>query len=124
MDTWTAAKIEGLPLSEIFDKLPLHLQFFVRAAIKDLAVTKIILFGSHAQGKASPDSDIDLLIVMHVSDSKRKKTIEIYRLLAGMGIPKDVVLVTPEEFEKYKNVVGTIIWPAFHEGKLLYERVA
>ena len=38
---------------------------------------KIILFGSSARGDAGPDSDVDLLVVMPVRCSKRKKQLEV-----------------------------------------------
>jgi predicted nucleotidyltransferase len=85
---------------------------------------RIILFGSHARGTAGPDSDVDLLVVMHANGSKRARAVEIYGLLAGMGVPKDVMVVTPEEFELYRDVPGTVIRTACREGKVLYERAA
>ena len=48
---------------------------------------------------------------------------EIHRLLTGMGLGKDIMVVTPEEMEKYRDVPGTLVWPALREGKLLYERM-
>jgi len=92
--------------------------------IRDFDPEKIILFGSHARGEAGPDSDADLLVVMRVSGSKRKMAARIDLAISGLGLPKDVIVVTPEEVEKYKNVVGTIIYPALREGKILYERAA
>jgi len=83
---------------------------------------KIILFGSYAQGKQTPDSDIDLLVVMPVRGSKRKKAVEIGVELHDINVAKDVIVVRPEEFEWRKETIGTIEWPAFHEGKVLYER--
>jgi predicted nucleotidyltransferase len=85
---------------------------------------KIILFGSHARGTAGLDSDVDLLVVLRIKDSKRKKAVEIYRYLAGIGLAKDVIVVTPEEIDKYRNVPGTLIRTALREGKVLYERNA
>ena len=42
-----------------------------------------------------------------------------------MGHPaKDIIVVTPEEVRKYRDVVGSIIYPALREGKVLYERAA
>lgn len=96
----------------------------VRRIVRQFAPEKIILFGSHARGMGGPDSDADLLVVMPVSGSKRKLAEEIDLALAGVGMPKDVIVVTPEEVERYREVVGTIIYPAIHEGKVLYERVA
>jgi predicted nucleotidyltransferase len=85
---------------------------------------KIILFGSHARGEAGPHSDVDLLVVMPPHGSKRERAVEIYGLLAGMGLPKDVIVVTPEEFEAYSDAPGTVIRTARQEGKVLYDRAA
>ena len=57
---------------------------------------KIILFGSHGKGTAGPDSDVDLLVVMPVSGSKREKAIEIGVALHGIRIPKDIIVTTPK----------------------------
>ncbi|MDX9708015.1 MAG: nucleotidyltransferase domain-containing protein [Trichloromonas sp.] len=94
----------------------------VRRIVEGFAPEQIILFGSHARGTAGPDSDADLLVVMPVSGSKRRKAVEIDLALAEIGMPKDVIVVTPEEVERYRNVVGTIIYPAMREGKVLYDR--
>ena len=94
----------------------------VRRIVEGFAPEQIILFDSHARGSAGPDSDADFLVVMPVSGSKRRKAVEIDLALAEIGMPKDVIVVTPEEVERYRNVVGTIIYPALREGKVLYDR--
>ena len=81
---------------------------------------KVILFGSYATGKAGPDSDVDLLVVMPIMGSKRKKAVEIGVALHDMEVAKDVIVVRPDEFEWRKDIIGTIEWPAAHEGKVLY----
>ena len=81
---------------------------------------KIILFGSHAQGRAGLDSDVDLLVVMPVAGSRREKAIEIAVTLHDIPIAKDVIVVRPEDFEWRRKIVGTIERPAAREGKLLY----
>jgi predicted nucleotidyltransferase len=94
----------------------------VRRIVERFAPEQVILFGSHARGTAGPDSDADFLVVMPVAGSKRRKAVEIDLALAGIGLPKDVIVVTPEEVERYRDVVGTIIYPALREGKVLYDR--
>lgn len=94
----------------------------VRRIVEGFAPDQIILFGSHARGTAGPDSDADFLIVMPVSGSKRRKAVEIDLALAEIGMPKDIIVVTPEEVERYRDVAGTIIYPALREGKVLYDR--
>lgn len=85
---------------------------------------KIILFGSYARGDAGPDSDVDLLVVMPVAGSKRQIAVEISLALAGAGLPKDIIVVTPDEVARLRDIVGTIIYPAVREGKVMYERAA
>ena len=70
------------------------------------------------------DSDVDLLVVMPVEGSKRQKASEIDLALADRTLPLDVIVVTPEEVEKYRNTAGSLIYPALKEGKVVYERVA
>lgn len=63
----------------------------VRRIVERFHPERIILFGSHARGTAGQHSDVDLLVVMQPHGSKRKRAVEIYGLLAGMGIAKDVI---------------------------------
>lgn len=95
----------------------------VRRIAERFKPEKIILFGSHATGSAGPDSDVDLLVVLNVKGSKRRVAVKIYQTLAGMGVPKDIIVVTPEEVRKYRNIPGTIIRPALRQGRTLYERI-
>jgi predicted nucleotidyltransferase len=90
--------------------------------VRQFTPDKIILFGSHARGNAGPDSDVDLLIVMPVAGSKRQKAVEIGVALHDIRVPKDLIVVTPEEFEWRKDTIGTIEWPAWREGRVVYAR--
>lgn len=94
----------------------------VRQIVKRFEPEQIILFGSHARGTAGPDSDVDFLVVMPVVGSRRDKAVEIGVALRGFRLPKDVIVTTPEAFAWRKDIVGTIEWPAAHEGKVLYAR--
>ena len=96
----------------------------VRRIVEKFHPEQVILFGSYARGQAGPDSDVDLLVVMPVSGSKRKIAVEIDLALAGMGLPKDIIVVTPEEVARLRDVVGTIVYPAVREGKVMYECAA
>ena len=96
----------------------------VRRIVERFHPDRIILFGSHACGTAGQHSDVDLLVVMRPQGSKRRRAVEIHGLLAGMGVPKDVIVVTPEEFEAYRDASGTVIRTAWQEGKILHDRAA
>jgi predicted nucleotidyltransferase len=96
----------------------------VQRIVEQFNPDKVILFGSRAWGTPRPDSDADLLVIMPVSGSRRKLAARIDLALAGAGLPKDIVLVTPEEVERYGNTIGTVLYPALQRGKVLYERSA
>ncbi len=85
---------------------------------------KIIIFGSYARGEIDRDSDLDLLIVMHVEGSLRQKANEIDLMLADRTLPLDLIVVTPEQFARQKDVIGTIVREAVKDGKVVYERAA
>ena len=80
---------------------------------------KIILFGSAARREMQPDSDIDLLVIK--PDVHRRRLAQaIYRNLVGVGHPVDVVVVTPEDVERFKDSFALVIEPALREGMVVY----
>ena len=83
---------------------------------------RIILFGSQARGTADDRSDVDLLVVCPVNGKKRDLMVAMDRALNGLGIARDVVVLTPEEFERDRHIPGTVARPAWLEGKVLYDR--
>ena len=101
-----------------------EIQEMVRKISERFAPDKIILFGSHARGEGKEDSDVDLLVLFSELDSPRRRANELYVALAGSSLSKDIVVSTTERFERYRNVVNTVYWPAAREGKVLYERPA
>ena len=99
------------------------IQVMVQRLVKQFDPEQIILFGSQARGAAGPDSDVDLLVVAPVPFAqKRKRQVEMRVALHDVRVPKDVILVTPEEVEQDRHIVGTLIYPALREGKVLYVR--
>ncbi len=108
------------PLSQ--DKVAELLDEIVQRIRKVSDPEQIILFGSYARGDAGPDSDLDLLIVKDEMDSTRAETTRIYRSLANLGVPADVVVVRTAYVQRYGDLVGTVVRPALREGKVLYAR--
>jgi predicted nucleotidyltransferase len=103
-------------------KLDRTLERMVKRLVKRFNPDQIILFGSHARGVARPESDIDLLVVLPVRGSKRAKQVEMRLALHDIRVPKDIIVVTPEEVARQRHIVGTLIKPALQEGKVLYAR--
>ena len=82
---------------------------------------KIVLFGSAARGEMGPDSDYDILVIKAGKYSRDRVTVAIYRGLRGKRAPVDVVVVTPEEVDRYRDTHCLVICPALREGKVVYE---
>ncbi len=87
-----------------------------------LMPTKIILFGSQAYGTPNDNSDIDLLIVKKTVISKIKESNEARRALKRLQMPIDVIVVSEEEFDFYKDHPNTIYAEADKRGIVLYAK--
>lgn len=82
---------------------------------------KIILFGSQARGTADERSDVDILVICPIAGNRRMLTLAMDRSLWGLKLARDIVVLTPDEFERDRQIPGTIARPAWLEGKVLYE---
>ncbi|MCL4844883.1 MAG: nucleotidyltransferase domain-containing protein [Bryobacteraceae bacterium] len=97
----------------------------VDAIARRFSPARIILFGSYARGDAREGSDVDLMVLFDAVEDPRVMASEIYSYLAGQyKLPKDIIVSTTARFERYRNIVNTVYWPASREGKVLYERAA
>ncbi|MBN2028687.1 nucleotidyltransferase domain-containing protein [bacterium] len=91
----------------------------IRRIVEVAQPEKIILFGSAGIKEMGPNSDLDLLVVK--SGAHRRCLAQaIYMNLYGVGQAVDVVVVTPEDIERYKDSFALVIEPALREGKVVY----
>jgi predicted nucleotidyltransferase len=81
---------------------------------------KVILFGSYAYGTPTPDSDIDLLVVMPYSGNELDKMVEVRRHLDS-SMPVDVLVKTPGQIEERIHLEDFFIRKVLEKGKILYE---
>ena len=81
---------------------------------------KVILFGSRARGNARPTSDVDLLVIERDPVTHRKEATRLRRLLRDFKVPIDIVVMGQSFAERYWDIQGTVLYPAFREGKVLY----
>ncbi len=87
-----------------------------------LRVSKIILFGSQAQGDATAESDIDLVVIS--DDFAGKSIFERARLLKEADartikkfmVPLDVIMMTAEEFGRETSIISLYA----ENGKVVY----
>jgi len=81
---------------------------------------QVVLFGSAARGDVDENSDIDLLVVVPNGTHRRRTAQSIYRNMVGLDFAADIVVVTEEDVEKYRDAEGWVIREALAEGKLVY----
>jgi len=91
----------------------------VRRIVEVAQPERIILFGSASREEMGPNSDLDLLVVKS-GVHRRRLAQAIYVNLIGVGQAVDVIVVTPEDIERYRNAIGLVIEPALKEGKTVY----
>lgn len=89
--------------------------------IKFIEPQKIILFGSYVNGNPTEDSDLDFLIIKDSTLPSYMQNRKLRKLLSDLRIPVDIIVKTSKEFELYKDIIGTIIYPANKFGKVIYE---
>jgi predicted nucleotidyltransferase len=98
----------------------------VKVIVQEARPRRIILFGSHARGSTTPNSDVDLLIIddepFGVGRSRRKEMALLWRSLARFFIPIDILLYSTEEVEQWRTSRNHVIAEALREGRVIYER--
>ncbi len=82
---------------------------------------RIILFGSQARQEGDERSDVDLLVICPLKRNRRQLMVAMDRALRGLPIARDIIILTPAEYERDKEIPGTIARPASKEGRVLYE---
>ncbi len=73
-----------------------QIQAFTRRVGEEFSPQRVILFGSYAYGQATPDSDVDLLVITPSEGSSVKKSVEI-RFKLRPSFPMDLLVRTPEK---------------------------
>jgi predicted nucleotidyltransferase len=81
---------------------------------------RIILFGSHAYGQPSSDSDVDILVVLSFSGKPVRKAIEI-RNKVNAEMPLDLIVRTPEQLAERLAQNDWFMREIVERGRTLYE---
>jgi predicted nucleotidyltransferase len=93
----------------------------VRRLVEAYHPLQVYLFGSAARGDAGEHSDYDFMVV--VSDDAPPELQDCrmgYRALSGLGIAKDVLVWTRNEFDKRLHLKASLPSTVVEEGRLLY----
>ena len=96
------------------------IQEIVRRVVESFHPLRIILFGSAARGEFTPDSDLDILVVMPEGTRRLETTQALHLGLFGIPVSVDFLVATPADLEKHRENVGLIYRTILREGKELY----
>jgi uncharacterized protein len=103
---------------------PAILADIVKRVVRAAKPEKIVLFGSAARGEMGPNSDYDLLVIKGGKFNRHRVIVAITRALRGKGAAVDVVVVTSDEAERYRDTHCLVICPALREGRVVYDSQA
>jgi predicted nucleotidyltransferase len=82
---------------------------------------RVILFGSHADGTARPDSDVDLLVVLPFEGKGFYKSLEILNRV-NPSFPVDLIARRPDDTARRYKEGDPLIREALDRGRMLYDR--
>lgn len=95
----------------------------VKRLVAELKPEKIILFGSYAYGNPTPDSDVDLLIIMNTREKYIDRYVTVSNLLIPREFPVDIIVKTPKEIkQEEKKKSNFFLREILTKGKVLYAR--
>ncbi len=83
---------------------------------------RVVLFGSHARGDFRDDSDLDLFVEMETELRPPDRNIAISTVFGLRTWALDVVVYTPAEVARLRDIQGTLVSIVEAEGEVLHER--
>ncbi len=81
---------------------------------------RVVLFGSYACGKATPDSDVDLLVIMPHEGKPWEKSVQI-RLEVRPPFPADILVRSPEKVRERLEMGDDFVREVVQTGIVLYD---
>ncbi len=97
-----------------------QIEKFGREIGSEFHADRVLLFGSYADGSATEDSDVDLLVVMG-HDGKGWRMASKIRGKLRPRFPLDLIVRTPEQLKKRLNMGDCFLKEITEKGKVLYE---
>lgn len=85
------------------------------------APAQVFLFGSHARGDATPDSDLDFLVVERGTEPTAGEWLRLRDALPPLGVPVDVIVMSDDLVRRRRDVPGSLVYTALREGRLVAE---
>lgn len=88
------------------------------------ARSRVVLFGSQARRDGHAGSDVDALVIEPTVGDSMTESVRLRRVLRGLGVPIDVVVVGQAEATRRSAVRGTVVERALREGRVLVDALS
>ncbi len=97
-----------------------HLPTIIKRLQQALHPQRILLFGSHATGSATADSDLDLLVIMDHIEDPMAATLTALRACADLPVAKDIIVTDQQRLSLRQRMPHTIEAEALHTGREVF----
>lgn len=120
----TRSSLEDRILGELPDVRGIDVTELARVLERLVAALRpeqVWVFGSTARGETTPDSDVDLLVVVSESNEpSHRRAQAAYRAVGRHSISLDILVMTREEFDRRARALASLPATVLREGKCLY----
>ncbi len=98
---------EARVLTQIEERLGAH-----------MAIERVLLFGSRADGTATAESDFDVLVIARSDVPFVERQSLALRAVGPRDYPLDLLVYTPAEADAESRLVGSAVYWALRQGRL------
>lgn len=78
----------------------------------------MILFGSHARGEETADSDVDFLVIEPEVENRFEEWSRLRRSVDDILLPVDIIVLDEALAERRAKVPGTMVYHALRDGQV------
>ncbi len=97
------------------------LQTATQRLVAEFQPEQIWLFGSHAWGTPTEDSDVDLMVILPQSDERPiRRDQRAQKCLGRLAVSADVLVRTRGEVNRYKHLRASLFHQVLNQGRKLY----
>lgn len=98
-----------------------EIRSYVNNVARSFHPDQVVLFGSYADGTATQDSDVDLLVVMNHPGRDVEQAFKIRRSIER-SFPLDLIVRKPSEMRRRLKQRDTFLTTVTRTGKTIYDR--
>lgn len=80
---------------------------------------QVILFGSYAHGEVRPHCEVAFLVIEPQVANEAEESVRLHRTLRDLRMPVDVIVVSRDYADRWREVRGSLVYAALSRGRVL-----